>query len=139
MKCSEIISESMDLGELIEDDADDATLELLADTLRELQFSAEGAHIPKISVQSLINLVKMKPGGEAFNLESLKVLQQNSDLIKNMIASIKDDDTGVKYVYIKPMSTDADLEMSDSDSSGVKTAPEKTVDSMAKRALGKRS
>jgi hypothetical protein len=139
MRIQEIITESLDLGELIEDDADDVTIDLLADTLRELQFSASDAQVPKISVQALINLIKMKPGGEAFTLESLKSAQQYSDLIKNMIVNIKDDDSGVKYVYLKPMQGDVDdMDMSTADSAGVKTAPEKTVGSMAKRALNKR-
>lgn len=138
MRISEIITESLDLSEFIEDDADDVSLELLADVLRELQYSAEGAKVPKISVEALINLIKMKPGGEAFTMETLKTLQQNSDLIKNLIANIKDDDSGVKYVYLKPAHAIDDEQMSDSDSEGVKTAPEKTVDAMAKRALSKR-
>lgn len=139
MKIQEIITESLDLGELIEDDADDVTTDLLADTLRELQFSASDAQVPKISVQALINLIKMKPGGEAFTLESLKSAQQYSDLIKNMIVNIKDDDSGVKYVYLKPMQGDVDdMDVSNAESDGVKTAPERTVGSMAKRALNKR-
>lgn len=137
MKISEILRESMDLSELIEDDADSQVEELLATTLREIQFSAEHAQVPKISVEALINLVKMKPGGEAFTLEELKKVHQNSDMIKNMIASIKDDDSGVKYVFIRPVDSDMDVD-SDSDAEAVKTPPEKTVSSMANRALGKR-
>jgi hypothetical protein len=137
MRAWEFLSENLDLGELIEDDADNQSIEILADTLREIQFSAQHAQIPKISMEALINLVKMKPGGEAFTMEALKQAQQSNDLIKNIIASIKDDDTGVKYVYIKPINDDLDID-SETDADAVRTPPEKTVDSMAKRALNKR-
>ena len=137
MRAWEFLSENLDLGELIEDDADNQSIEILADTLRELQFSAQDAQIPKISVEALINLVKMKPGGEAFTLESLKQAQQGNETIKNIIASIKDDDTGVKYVYIRPINDDINID-SETDADAVRTPPEKTVDSMAKRALSKR-
>jgi hypothetical protein len=125
------------LTDFIEDDADHEADSALCDTLREIQFSSDHAQVPKISVEALINLVKTKPGGEAFNLENLLKAKKNNDVVKNIITDIKDDENGIKYVFIAPVNSDID---SEGDGEGVaQTAPEKTVSSMANRALGSRS
>jgi len=128
-----------DVSAYIEDDADHEANSALLDTLREIQFSSDHAQVPKVSVQALINLVKEKPGGEAFNLELLEKARKNNETVKNIITDIKDDDKGIKYVFIKP--TDPDVaepsEVGGGPTAG-QTAPEKTVSQMAKRAAGKR-
>ena len=134
---SEELFENGDLSEFVEDDADHAANAVLADTLREIQFSSDHAKVPKISVESLINLVRTKPGAEAFTLDTLEKSRKNDDTVKNIIDDIKDDENGIKYVFINPVNSDADVPGPDGDV--VQTAPEKTVASMASKALDKRS
>jgi hypothetical protein len=130
-----------DLSSQIEDDADHEADAALVNTLREIQFSSGDKKLPKITVTALMNLVKNKPGGEAFDLNALMKAKQNNEAVKNIVKSIEDDDNGVKYVFINPIEPMDDLEgeMGGEDSEGGKTAPEKTVSSMANRALSSRS
>jgi hypothetical protein len=58
--------------------------------------------------------------------------------IKNLIKDIKDDSSGVKYVYLQPLQDDTDMPV-EIGQEIPKTAPERTIDSMAKSALAKRS
>jgi hypothetical protein len=138
---------SSDLSDHIEDDADNEANIVLADTLRELIFSAHEATVPKISVQALINLVRMRPGGEAFNYETLKNAQSHDETIKELVANIKDDDNGTKYVFLKTETPDTGVENQEDDAmdpdseteTASETPPQKTVSSMAKRAVANRS
>lgn len=128
-----------DYSAFVEDDAENHCADILSGVLQNIIFSAEHAEIPKIRVDALVHLVRNTPGGEAFNAASLKACQQNDDNIKNLIDNIKDDDNGVKYVYLTrddPFA--ADDEESADGGEGSKSAPEKTVSSMAKRAAGNR-
>jgi hypothetical protein len=125
------------LAGFVEDDADHAANDALIDTLRELQFSSDHATVPKISVEALINLVRSKPGAEAFTLETLQKAKQHNEAVKSIVGNIKDDENGQKYVFINPV--DTDVEVPGEAGEAVKTPPEKTVSSMANRALGKRS
>jgi hypothetical protein len=104
---------------------------------------------PKISLRALVNMVRNMPGSEMFNVDSLKSIYEKSDTVKNLIASVKDDEGGAKTVFIKSAVTaydDPDLDInngitgsgSDSGSSDSISGPEKTVDKMAKRAASKR-
>jgi hypothetical protein len=104
---------------------------------------------PKISLRALVNMVRNLPGSEMFNVDSLKSIYEKSDTVKNLIASVKDDEGGAKTVFIKSASTaydDPDLDInngitgsgSDSGSADSISGPEKTVDRMAKRAASKR-
>lgn len=130
-----------ELGDFIEDDADHEADAALVDTLREIQFSAGDKKIPKITVTALMNLVKNKPGGEAFDLNALEKAKQNNEAVKTIIKSIEDDDNGVKYVFINPPEPIDDLngEVGGGDMGGEgPTAPEKTVSQMANRALSSR-
>jgi len=129
-----------DYSAFVEDDAENHCADVLAGVLQNIIFSADHAEIPKIRVDALIHLVRNEPGGEAFNAESLKSCQQNDESVKNLIANIKDDDSGVKYVYLNredPMGADSDDVIGGDEVT--KTAPEKTVSSMAKRAASSRS
>lgn len=132
-----------DLDDFIEDDADHEADDALVNTLRELQFSSSGKKIPKIAVAALVNLVKNKPGGEAFDLNALEKAKSNNETVKNIISKIEDNEEGVKYVFINPPEPIDDIEGElggDTGEGGVaKTAPEKTVASMANRALSSRT
>ena len=127
-----------DLSGFVEDDADHEANAALISTLREIQFSSTHAQVPKISVEALINLVRMKPGAEAFNLETLIKARKNNETVKNIVTDIKDDENGSKYVFIaSPVPDEADT-VGEPGEMG-QTQPEKTVAGMANRALGKRS
>jgi DNA polymerase III epsilon subunit-like protein len=129
--------EDDDLSAYVEDDADHIAIDALINTLRELQYSSNHATVPKISVEALINLVRNKPGAEAFTLETLQNAKQHNEAVKSIVANIKDDANGTKYVFINPVNTD--VEVPGEDGAAAQTAPEKTVSSMANRALSNRS
>lgn len=140
MRIREVIVEDLDeyLDEVLEDEADGRGDANLLTTLEFLRNRAHDTHIqPRIRVDSLINLVQ-GTGEEQFNLENLLAAYKDNADVKNLIKDIKDDSSGVKYVYLQPSASDAEIDDLDSDS-GPKTAPERTVDSMAKSALAKRS
>lgn len=93
----------------------------------------------QIRVDSLVNLVRKKPGSEMFNVDILVDSYKNNDTVKNMVDDIKSDDNGVRYVYLKSLTNDEEV-IDDlnkgSDSSG--NTAVNTVSSMAKRAAKKR-
>ncbi len=140
MKIREVILEDLDqyLDEVLEDEADGRGDANLLTTLEYLRNRSHDTHIqPRIRVDSLINLVQMT-GEQQFGLENLLDAYKDNPNVKSLIKDIKDDSTGVKYVYLEPFADDQ--ESTDIESgSGPKTAPERTVDSMAKSALAKRS
>lgn len=138
MRYNEFVLVEDDLADYIEDDADHEADGALISTLREIQFNSTHAQVPKISVEALINLVRMKPGAEAFNLETLIKARKNNETVKNIVTDIKDDENGSKYVFIaSPIPDEADT-VGEPGEMG-QTQPEKTVAGMANRALGKRS
>lgn len=141
MRISEVITENLDkyLDEVLEDEADGRGDANLLTTLEFLRNRAHDTHIqPRIRVDSLINLVQ-GTGEQQFNLENLLAAYKDNPSVKNLIKDIKDDPSGVKYVYLEPFADD-DEEAGDLGDDGTpKTAPERTVDSMAKSALAKRS
>jgi hypothetical protein len=130
-----------DLGDYVEDDADQEADSALINTLRELQFSAGDKKVPKVAVGALLNLVKIKPGGEAFDLNSLMKAKSNNETVKSMIKNIEDNEEGVKYVFLNPVEPIDGSEGEDGGENGQTdmSAPEKTVASMANRALSNRS
>lgn len=131
-----------DLSNHIEDDADQEADNALINTLRELQFSAGDKKIPKIAVSALLNLVKNKPGGEAYDLNALEKAKSNNDTVKGMIKNIEDNNEGVKYVFLNPVEPidGPEGEVGDGDAGqGGMSPPEKTVSSMANRALSSRT
>lgn len=140
MRIKEVITEDFDtyIDEVLEDEADGRGDANLLTTLEFLRNRAHDTHIqPRIRVDSLINLVQ-GTGEQQFNLENLLAAYKDNQDVKNLIKDIKDDSSGVKYVYLEPFADDE--EMGDIASDGApKTAPERTIDSMAKSALAKRS
>ena len=131
------LNEAGDLADFVEDDADHAANDALINTLREIQYSSDHAAVPKISVEALINLVRQQPGAEAFNLDTLVNARKNNDTVKNIVTDIKDDDQGTKYVFINPAEPAMPGGVGGVGEVG-QTAPEKTVSSMANRALSSR-
>jgi hypothetical protein len=141
MRIREVILESLDeyLDEVLEDEADGRGDANLLITLEFLRNRAHDTHIqPRIRVDSLINLVQ-GTGEQQFNLENLLAAYKNNPSVKNLIKDIKDDASGVKYVYLAPFADDIEQAQDTAGPEGFKTAPERTVDSMAKSALAKRS
>jgi hypothetical protein len=130
-----------EMGDYVEDDADQEADDALINTLRELQFSAGDKKVPKVAVSALLNLVKMKPGGEAFDLNALDKAKQHNETVKSLIKNIEDNDQGVKYVFLNPVEPiDGPAgEVGGGDGTAGMTAPEKTVSGMANRALSSRS
>lgn len=101
---------------------------------------------PKVTLRALVNMVRNMPGSEMFNVDSLKTIYDKSSRVKNLIASVKDDESGVKTVFLKPASTefdDPDLDINTSGDLGSNGSPaggpEATVGKMAKRAASKRN
>jgi hypothetical protein len=141
MRFHEIVKEDSGLSGIIEDEAEIRGDSVLVTALEELRNRAHGHAVPRIRVISLVNLVRRLPGGEMFNVDALESARKSNEAVKNLVADIKDDENGEKYVYLTPFSDD---EFSDTEEPGNgdtvgKTAPEKTVSGMASRALGNRS
>ena len=140
MRVNEVIVEGLEevVDEVLEDEADgrgDANLLTMLEFLRN---RAHDTHIvPRIRIDSLINLVQS--AGEAqFSLDNLLDAYKSNPDIKNLIKDIKDDSSGVKYVYLQPFEDDID-QPAEFGQEVPRTPPERTVDSMAKSALAKRS
>jgi hypothetical protein len=142
MRFSEIIAEDEfdsqpdDMGDMIEDEAETRGDMVLATALEELKNRAKGHSVPRVRADALVNLVKRLPGGEMFNAAALEASRKSNETIKNLIADIKDDENGVKYVYL---TTDDDEAtggdgLPGADANAVKS--QNTVDQMASRAAG---
>jgi hypothetical protein len=123
---------------MLEDEADTRGDANLITTLEFLRNRAHDTHVqPKIRADSLINLVQTT-GEQAFTLENLLNAFKTNQELKSLIKDIKDDNNGVKYVYLNPFADDSEVAAL-SDIQAPRTDPERTVNSMAKSALAKRS
>ncbi len=140
MRLREFVVESSGIGEIIEDEAESRGDGVLVTALEALRNRAHGHTVPKVRVDALVNLVRKLPGGEMFNAEALDQARKSNEAVKNLVKDIKDDENGVKYIYLATFKDDdfGDNEEGLGDETGAMTAPEKTVASMATRALGKR-
>ena len=136
MRLNEFNSKLAD--DIIEDEADSRGDANLITALEFLRNRSHDRHlVPKVRVDSLINMVK-GTGQNDFNLDGLLGAFKTNETVKNLIKDIKDDDGGVKYVYLKTFSDDA-VDDSPTLASGSKAMnPEKTVGAMASRALKNR-
>lgn len=103
---------------------------------------------PRVRVDSLISMVRDIPGSEMFNVDTLKDLYDENSTVKNLISSIKKDESGIRYIHLSPAigqvgDIEIDSDSSTNDSSGDvgsdSQGPENTVQQMSKRALGRRS
>lgn len=137
MRLNEFSTKEID--EVLEDDADSRGDANLITALEFLRNRSHDRHlVPKVRVDSLINMVK-GTGHNEFNLDNLLGAFKTNESVKSLIKDIKDDEHGVKYVYLKQFSDDTSND-SPTLASGSRAAnPEKTVDAMAQRALTKRS
>jgi hypothetical protein len=139
MRYTEFVVESSGIGAMIEDEADARGDSVLLTALDELRNRAHGHMVPRVRADSLINLIKKLPGGEMFNAEALENARKSNEAVKNLITDIKDDENGVKYVYLKTFDDDGFGDTEETGGTAGETAPEKTVSQMANRALGNRS
>lgn len=136
MRIRDIIVEDH-IDDMLEDEADGRGDSNLITTLEFLRNRAHDTHVqPRVRADSLINLVQ-KTGEQQFTLENLLDAYSDNENIKSLIKDIKDDSTGVKYVYLQPFADDSEMAAM-GDENAPRTAPEKTVDAMAKSALAKR-
>jgi hypothetical protein len=107
-----------------------------------LEFLRNRAHnkklTPTIGTPSLINMVKNLGGSEFFNYENLEAAQQRNPTVGALIKSLDRE-----KITLQPFGDELDAsEVEQAEANKEKTStpnPEKTVDSMAKRALSKRS
>jgi hypothetical protein len=137
MRIRDIIVEDH-IDAMIEDEADGRGDANLITTLEFLRNRAHDTHVqPRVRADSLINLVQ-KTGQQQFTLENLLDAYSDNENIKALVKDIKDDSTGVKYVYLQPFADDSEI-AAVGDENAPRTAPEKTVDAMAKSALANRS
>lgn len=136
MRIRDIINEDA-IDEIIEDEADGRGDANLITVLEFLRNRAHDTHVqPKVRADSLLKLVQTT-GEQQFSLENLLNAYSDNENVKNLIKDIKDDPSGVKYVYLSTFADD-DEEAAIGDMDAPRTAPEKTVNSMAKSALAKR-
>ena len=139
MRYKEFVVEDSGISGIIEDEAETRGDGVLATVLDELRNRAHGHAVPKVRVDALVSLVKRLPGGEMFNAEALEAARKSNEAIKNLVTDIKDDENGIKYVYLKPFTDDGfgdTGEIGGAAAGGGETAPEKTVSAMASRAMG---
>jgi hypothetical protein len=129
--------------DIIEDEADARGDMDLITTLEFLRNQSAGKHlVPRVRVDSLINMINMHSDSETFSNSGLMNAFKTNETVKNLIADIKDDEsTGIKYVYLKPTDQDDPDQMDGStgDAEAVKSEPEKVVSSMANKAIANRS
>jgi hypothetical protein len=129
--------------DIVEDEAEARGDMDLITTLEFLRNQSAGKHlVPRVRVDSLINMINMHNGNETFSNPSLMNAFKSNEVVKNLIADIKDDEsTGIKYVYLQPTESD-DPDQIDGSADGataVKTEPEKVVSNMANKAIANRS
>ena len=132
----EEVIENVDEASGLEDAADSRGDENIISALASLKHQSQDTHTePRIKVGALVNMLRNMPGTEMFTAENLKDAVKSNPKVKELVKDIKDSAEGIAYVYI---STNSDSDSTDMDSSMPTSDPEKTVGSMAKRALSKR-
>lgn len=133
-----------EFDDIIEDEADERGDADLLTTLSYLQSQSAGKHlVPRIRVDSLVNMINMHQSDEAvpFTAKSLEDAFKTNDQVKNFIANIKDDEkTGSKYVYLKRIDDGPEGGVGDDGLGGPSAGePEKIVSKMADKAVANRS
>lgn len=140
MRISEIILESDQIDEVIEDEADSRGDASLITALEWLRSEAEqsNAVTPRVAVDTVIDRVRNIPGSEAFNFAALDAAYKSNEAVKSLIKKIEDDtSTGTKYVYLAPPESTIDITDPLGADSAPKGDPSKVVASMAKKAAAK--
>lgn len=127
-------------SDIIEDEAEARGDTDLITTLQFLKAQSAGKHlVPRVRVDSLINMINMHSDGAGFSNSALLDAFKTNDVVKNLIADIKDDEsTGIKYVYLTSDDA-AEDEMGTGGQGGVQSEPEKIVGKMATKAIANRS
>lgn len=138
MRFSEIIAEDSGMGAMIEDEAETRGDMVLATALEELRNRAHGHTVPRVRMDALVNLVKRLPGGEMFNSAALEDARKSNDTIKNLIKDVKEDENGIKFVYLAPFEDDGFGGDSTAGTDAAAAGNEKTVAAMAGRAASNR-
>jgi hypothetical protein len=133
MRLNEFNTKAFD-ADIVEDDAEDRGDAELVTVLEFLRRRSKDKHlIPKVRVDSLIGMVK-NTGTDSFNLDSLVSAFKTNETVKGFIKDIKDDEHGVKYVFLKTFN-DENLDDEPAVAYGTKKDnPDKVVSQMAKRA-----
>jgi hypothetical protein len=132
----EEVIENIDENGGLEDAADSRGDENIIAALGTLKNQSQDTHTePRIKMGALVNILRNMPGTEMFSAENLKDAAKSNPKVKALVKDIKDNDEGISYVYI---STDSNDESDELNPQAPTSNPEKTVGSMAKRALGKR-
>jgi hypothetical protein len=122
---------------LVEDEAELRGDGNLVSAIELLQHKSKNTHdVPMVRVDSLINMIRQMPGTEMFTAENLQDAFKSNDSVKSVIDDIKDNSDGVKYVYIKSLN---DVDDAETNLDNSKIGAERTVDSMAKRAMSQRT
>lgn len=125
--------------DIIEDEAESRGDGNLLTTLEYLRNQSAGKHlVPRVRVDSLINMINMHGDGADYSNNDLMNAYKTNEVVKNLIADIKEDEkTGIKYVYLKPIGGEdmGDVEGGNGNSS----EPEKIVSGMADKAIANRS
>ena len=127
-----------DLDGVIEDEADARGDAALLTTLEVLRNQSAGKHlVPRVQANTLINIVNNQGTDSSYTLKSLLDAYKTNEAVKNLIADIKDDDDGVKYVYLQPI--DGEELGGDLEGSTTSSEPDKIVSKMADKAIANRS
>jgi len=138
MRAREFIVENS-LDDIIEDEADQRGDANLIDALEQMRYSSHDKRaVPMVPAEGLINLVRGMPGTEMFSMENLLDAYKTNEAVKNLVDDIRDNKDGVKYVYLSKFADDPTSPEAAITSSSIPN-PERTINSMAKRALSKRS
>jgi len=133
--------------EFISEGQDPSALNNLLDALEEIRNRFRHTdQAPRIRIDSLVNMVRTRPGSEMFNVDTLKNLYDKKSAVKNIISKISGDENGFKYIYLNPSVSDTKTidigPETDSNEIGNVSGGDQsvsTVSKMAKRAASKRS
>jgi len=124
--------------DVIEDEAESRGDGDLITTLEFLRNQSAGKHlVPRVRVDSLINMVNMHNETSDYSNNDLMNAYKTNEVVKNLISDIKDDEkSGIKYVYLTPIDGE-DLGSVDGETGGEDSA--KIVSGMADKATASRS
>lgn len=137
MRLNEFVIED----DIIEDEAEARGDGDLLTTLEFLRNQSAGKHlVPRVRVDSLINMINMHTDGSDYSNNDLMNAYKTNEVVKNLIADIKEDEkSGIKYVYLKPIGGEDMGDVGGDGGAGNSSEPEKIVAGMADKAIANRS
>ena len=139
MRINEIIVESTELDEIVQDASVRPEYAILISALENLRNNEiDGKDTPRIEATRLIDMVKHIPGAEGFNQALLDAAFKDNETVKSLVKNIKvDPHDGVNYVNLAP----AENQIDPGDPLGAQGAPKgdpsNIVSKMANRAATK--